>query len=149
MGIETILFRVSAMLQGGRHLVFGLRGGSPKLLVPRPTGKYFRELSGTVGYSAYVANSAEMAKRPPHRPNPGLAVYLTKSELSSLPSAKPEGFFITKSVDWNLWDHLPRAIAKIYAVATTYQCVRSCDTRPFFSGCTQDVNRSWRHQQRT
>lgn len=57
--IQTILFRVSAMLQGGKHLVFGTRDGTLPLTVPRLEGQRTQELSGTVGYNAYVAESAE------------------------------------------------------------------------------------------
>lgn len=57
--IQTILFRVSAMLQGGRHLVFGIRDGTIPLLVPRLRGPRTQELSGTIGYNAYVADSAK------------------------------------------------------------------------------------------
>jgi len=57
--IETILFRVSAILQGDKRLVFGIRDGTLPLIVPRLKGSRTQELPGIVGYNAYVADSAE------------------------------------------------------------------------------------------
>ena len=57
--METILFRASAMLEGGKRMVLGVRDGSLPIHVPSPRGSNPRKFSGTGGYSVYVANSAE------------------------------------------------------------------------------------------
>ena len=62
--IETILFRVAAMLQGDKHLVLGIRDGTLPLQVPRLKGSRTQELSGTAGYNAYVAGSADEGRSP-------------------------------------------------------------------------------------
>ena len=121
------------MLQGGRHLAFGIKDGAP-LQVPYLKGPRTKKLSGAAGYSTYVADRAEeggSSQIQSMLPKPSLAAPATHLDGSLVNHPAPEGLFITESDRRDLLVRFPDAIAKMYALATQNKCVQSFDTRSF------------------
>jgi len=134
--IETILFRVSAMLQGDRYMVFGIKDGAISTRVPVLKGSSTKKLSGTPGYIAHVESCARecvSSQTPSMLPNPDHAVSNTQLEASFNYYPDPEGLFIAESARLDVWSRSPHAIARMYETAIRKKWVWSFDIRPFSS----------------
>lgn len=119
--IETILFRASAILQGDRHMVFGIKDRTIPIRVPCLRGPGTKWFSGTPGYSTYVAGCTEKgvsSQTPSILPNSDHAVPDTQWDAAQADYPRKEGLFIAQSDREDLWDRFPHAIARMYAMAT-------------------------------
>jgi len=119
--IETILFRESAMLQGDRHLVFGIKDGTIPLRVPCLKGSERIVVSGTPGHNTYVAACAEkgvLSQFPFVLPNPDHAVPNTHWDASHPNYPEREGLFIAELDRGYLYDRFLHATTRMYATAT-------------------------------
>ena len=91
-------------------------------------GSCIKALSGTPGYSTYVAGCAKKGvspQIPSILPNTDHAVPRTHWDASHPYYPRPEGLFIAESHRKDLWDPLPHVVARTYHIAIQNKVTKS------------------------